>query len=563
MDSTLFLMPIHSQFKLPSNKEDKSTFRCLDCGEDFVKVSDNGVVTAGSQKGEASVIIHHNRVKGDFHPVNIAVTEIESIMIDRSHLARMMALGSELEFKIVYQDLMARSFPDGFEYGIDIGLEVSNSRVVQAVLENRNTTLKIRSQYVGDTLVKVFLNNNPLVKDLILVSVSSVMKPVAPVYLNLGGEVQFQTTHSTPAGVSGLWTAENPNIVSVDSDGNVKSLQEGETFVHYKEKNMDLKSLVVVNKIKGIELASGAPSHITNYEKHSSYQDSYRVPLKLYLDIEKTRELLNPRDEDKKLIKQNIHMRCTTPSHADWVIVESEMDRGIKSDTYACIINPISNPTSVSLAPKEMAIKAIFSAQGKSLYTHETTIYIPFIPKFVIPSSDKQVMISGRTTKHTVLIGGNCQSIQVNSDSSLISVQKSDIGGKCQLEINILGADTDMRLKRIEIIDSATGQRDEIFVSYFIDPGKVDTSAPFSLHDLLVMVALAFLVYILYYFFKVAPAPQAPIRIPQPQQGSYQQRAPQSNLFQAPQRQTPNISAGPASSPGSSAYKQTAYRPNY
>ncbi|CAG9312231.1 NUP210 [Blepharisma stoltei] len=566
MDSTIFLMPIYSQFKLPSNKEDKATFRCLECREELIKVSDQGVVTAGSQKGEASIIIHHARVKGDFHPVNIAVTDIESILIDKAYLSRSMALGSELEFSVICQDLMARSFPAGFEYGVDIGLEVSNSRVVQASLENRNSTLKIRSQYVGDTLVKVFLNSNPLVKDIILVSVSSVMRPVAPVLLHLGGEVQFQTTHSTPAGVEGSWSVENPNIVSVDSRGYVKSLQEGETYIHYKEKSMDLKSLVVVSKIKAINLAPGAPSHITNYEKHPHYQENYKIPLKLYLDSEKTKELAPTRDEDKKLIKQNISMRCITPSHSEWVTVSSAEDKTSRSEepnSYSCIITPIQNPASISIPPKEIAIKVIFSAKDKSLYTQEATVYLPFISKFVIPTSDKQVILSGRVTKHVVQIGGNCQTIQANSDLSLITVQKSEVSGKCQLEIGIMGADTDMRQRKVEVIDSVTGQKEDIYVTYYVEAGKIDTSAPFSLHDLLVIVALAFLVYILYYFFKSSPPGHTPVRIPQAQSGMHQPRAPQAHLFPQPMRQTPNISAGPASSPGSSAYKQTAYRPNY
>ena len=167
----------------------------------------------------------NTQIKGDYHIATAVVTNIESIHIDPVHNARNMALGTELLFNITYQDTWARSFPSSFEYGINVGLEVSNSRVVQASLENKNSTLKIRSQYVGDTIVKVFLLNKPEIKDIFLVEVSSVMKPVSPLVLHIGGEAQFETTHNSPAGTSGTWSAENPSIMQVDDRGKVKALQ--------------------------------------------------------------------------------------------------------------------------------------------------------------------------------------------------------------------------------------------------------------------------------------------------------------------------------------------------
>ena len=196
-------MPPYSSFKFPLNKEEKTVYRCLDCREDFLKLSDNGVLTSGGQKGESSIVVQHVRIRGDYHIIPISITDIESIHIDKAYLGRNIALGTELDFDITYQDTMARSFPKNFDYGIDVSFEVSNSRVLSASLENRNSTLRIHSQYVGDTIIKVFLTKNPSVKDILKVSVSSVMKPVSPINLHLGGEIQFETTHSTPAGVTG------------------------------------------------------------------------------------------------------------------------------------------------------------------------------------------------------------------------------------------------------------------------------------------------------------------------------------------------------------------------
>lgn len=563
LDSTVFLMPPHSSYRLSLSKEEKTSFRCLDCREDFLKITDNGILTTGSQKGESTIVVQHGRIKGDYHIVPIAVSEIESIHIDRSYTSRNIALGSELEFDIIYQDSMARSFPKHFEYGIDVGLEVSNSRVLQATFENRNTTLKIYSQYVGETIVKVFLNKNPSVKDIIKVSVTSVMKPVSPISLHLGGEIQFETTHSTPAGITGSWSSENSNILIVSDSGYAKSLQEGDTYVHYREKSMDLKSLIVVNKVKAIELGHDAPQQITNYEKFPSFRDRYKVPIRLFADIEKSKEFIKMNEEQRKNVKQNIHVRCFTPSHADFVVVESEIEKAEKdrwSDEpgYGCYVTPITNPTTVSIAPRDLVINVVVSAKGKSLYIFESSVSLPFVPKFTLPGQDKQIILTGKLTSHSILISGACVTLQANSDTPYISVRKYETSGKCMLEISILNTEGEIKLRKIEIIDSITGQKEELLISYYADASKADFSAPMGVNDFFILLAMIVLLYVIYNYFKnTNPQPVPPYRginYPPPPA-----RYPGS---MPPPRNTPGP-IGPASTPSSSAFKNIGYRPNF
>lgn len=563
LDSTVFLIPPNSIFKLPVSKEEKTLFRCIDCREDFLKLSDNGVLSSGSQKGESGIVLQHSRIKGDINIVPVIITDIESIHIDKSYTSRTIALGSELEFDITYQDSIARSFPKGFEYGIDVGVEVSNSRVLQASLENRNNTLRIYSQYVGDTIVKVFLHKNPKVKDVLKISVNSVMKPVSPVFLHLGGEVQFETTHSTPAGVVGVWNTENPTILSVNDKGSAKSLQEGDTYVHYREKSMDLKSLVSVNRVKAVELGHDAPRLITNYEKHPNFRDKYKVPIRLFADLEKLKEFRVLSDDQKKNIKQNIHVRCSTPSHAEFVFVESEIDRSEKErwpdePGFGCIVTPNTNPSTSLIANKDLILTIVVSAKGKSLYIFETSVIVPFLPRFTILGQDKQIILSGKSTSHTFLISGACGSLQVNSDTSFITTRKYENAGKCMVELNVMNTENELKLKRIEIIDSITGQKEELLVSYFSDPSKADFSSPMSVNDLIIFIALCVLLYVVYNFFKnnsqqpVQPAYRN-VNFPPP-------RYPPASG--AVRNQTPGP-VGPASTPGSSTFKNISYRPNF
>ena len=566
LDSLIFLLPPNSAYKLPVNKDSKATYKCLECREDFLKVSDSGLLTAGSVRGESSVVIQNNRVKGDVHLASVIVADIESIHIDKSYTSRTIALGSELEFDIIYQDSAARSYPRGFDYGIDVGVEVSNSKVLTASLENRNSTLRIYSQYAGDTIIKVFLNKNAKVKDVLKVSVTSVMKPVSPVHLHLGGEVQFETTHSTPAGVVGLWSTENPTVLTVSDKGLARSLQEGDTYVHYREKSMDLRSLVSVQRVRSVELGPSAPSVITNYERHPNFRESFKVPLRLFADSDKTREIYKLSSEQKKNIKQNIHVKCSSSSHSDFVFVESEIDKADKDRStdepgFGCVVTPNVNPSTTSQAGKELVINVLVGSKGKSLYSFETSVKVPFVSKFTIPSQDKQIVLYGRTSSHSVLVAGSCGSLQVNTDSTYVHAKKIESPDRCMIEINVLNTEGEIKLKKVEIIDSITGQKEELLVSYYNDPAKADISSPMSVNDLIIFVALVVLLYLVYNFFKNNQ--QQPVQ-PAYRNFNYQppRYPPQPS---APRMQTPGQAgpAGPASTPGSSAFKNIGYRANF
>ena len=562
LDSNLFLVPPYSSYKLRLNKEDKTSFRCNECREDFLKVSESGQLFSYGQFGEVSVVAKHPRTKGDYHVINVAITEIESIHVDKSYLARTMALGSELELPVIYQDSMARTFPSGFEYGMDVGLQNSNSKVVSASLEERNSTLVIRSQYVGDAIIKVYLNNDPRVRDLISIRVSSVMKPVAPVSLHLGGEVQFETSHNSPAGVKGQWSVEDSSVLSIQDTGKAKASQEGQTYVHYTERSMDLKSLVRVFKVRNAELSSYSPQEITNYENHPSYSEKYRVPVKLFMDSEGTKEMPKLSDEEKRLVNHNLGISCTTSSHLEWVSVTSEVDLS-RSEPYSCVVTPISNPGSVSVASKDLALTVKVFPKSSDLYSFEKTLYIPFIPKFLVPPHEKHIVLSARTERHTFVIGGSCSTLQVNPDSSLIGVSKKETDYKCLVEVQVLETSEDLRMKKLNILDSVTGQRDEVLVSYYLDSSKVESHSVFTLHDLIVLVAIGLITFLLFCIFSsnqgIQPQGfrQPPSGPPRPPGPPGPPRPPGPNGGPSPYH-----SAAPPSTPGSSAYRSLAYRSN-
>lgn len=80
-----------------------------------------------------------------------------------------------------------------------MAFEVSHPRVVSAGLDKYNQTLVLTSLGSGDCNIKVYLEDYPSIFDVIRVRVSSMVMPLSPVYLHVGGHVKFRVTDSGDA----------------------------------------------------------------------------------------------------------------------------------------------------------------------------------------------------------------------------------------------------------------------------------------------------------------------------------------------------------------------------
>ena len=59
--------------------------------------------------------------------------------------------------------------------------------------------MTLTSQAQGDCNILIYLEDNPQVFDLVRVRVSSVVQPISPVHLHLGGQVEFRVMDSDGA----------------------------------------------------------------------------------------------------------------------------------------------------------------------------------------------------------------------------------------------------------------------------------------------------------------------------------------------------------------------------
>ena len=554
-DSTIIMMPMQSAYSISLNKEVPTTFKCEDCRDGFVSINPSGRLTAFNQKGEVSVTVANTRVRGDVYMVDVMITDIHSLIVDKSYDAINMPLGADLFFNVTYQDIMARSFPSGFHYGINVVAEVSDTRVLQATLEKQNSTLHLRSQYIGTSLVKLYMLNDHTIKDVFQVTVSSAMRPYSPLILHLGGEAHFQTTHASPAGTKGDWSVDDSNIATVDSTGRVVAHREGETDIHYKEKSIALKSHIVVQKVRFVDVAAESPYDITNYEDNQYYRIRYVIPLLLFYDRERRREFPRLMGDDGQLVQQNIQVSCSTPTHSAWLSVESEQDWAQKrgeTDTgsFACIITPKKDFITTDLSSSDLQLKVVVSSKGKSLYAHEEIIHLRYRSKFILFKHDSQVILSGRNATHVIHIGGSCEDLEAKAETSLVSVTLLKDDAHCSLRFEARVTDSDFTLKKVELLNPKTGQRDQILVSYYTDPARADPARMISLHDIIVIAAMGVLIYILIYFVK---AGQGRPRYPPSRTYAMGQPVPRSPLHRP---HSPGRLQGPMSSPqGNIAYR--------
>lgn len=72
---------------------------------------------------------------------------------------------------------------------------MSHPKVLQIHIDEMTQTLTINAQGSGDCSILVYLENNPLVFDVIKVRVSSIVRPLSPVFLHVGGQVEFKVTN--------------------------------------------------------------------------------------------------------------------------------------------------------------------------------------------------------------------------------------------------------------------------------------------------------------------------------------------------------------------------------
>jgi hypothetical protein len=142
---------------------------------------------------------------------------------------------------------------------------ISHPRVVSASLDHFNQTITLVGQGSGDSNIVIYMADRPQIFDIIRVRVSSIVKPLSPVSLHLGGEVEFRVANTdqkiikTSVDARPRWTSSNPVVLQIDlNSGKSKALGEGTANVLLSN-HLSAASIVNVSKVQSALIEHTGP----------------------------------------------------------------------------------------------------------------------------------------------------------------------------------------------------------------------------------------------------------------------------------------------------------------
>ena len=94
-----------------------------------------------------------------------------------------------------------------------LSLDLSHPRVLQADLDYYNSTLTVRALGLGVSNIHIYMTDQDYVFDLIKVHVTSIVDPPSPVFVHVGGSIQFHVGGNYSGINKAIWASEDPHIV--------------------------------------------------------------------------------------------------------------------------------------------------------------------------------------------------------------------------------------------------------------------------------------------------------------------------------------------------------------
>ena len=214
--------------------------------------------------GKVTVIIEENSAfNNQVVMLNVLVTDIFNLATKSSYQALSLPLGSSINLPVSFVNEYGHSFANNIE-GISVSIEMSHPTVLESEFDFYNSTLILKAKGSGESIVHIFLTNNPNIFDVFKVRVTSVVKPLSPVFLHEGGEVSFkimdevlrETDNLIDAGSTvakkydARWSTNNPAIMEIHSEtGKARALAEGKAEVMLSN-HISAASIVHIGKIK-------------------------------------------------------------------------------------------------------------------------------------------------------------------------------------------------------------------------------------------------------------------------------------------------------------------------
>jgi hypothetical protein len=203
----LYLLPPHSLSKITTNKQSRlklgysmqsvydSTTQQYEYQESkspIISLVNNEAIRTYDKYGKVTVVVEESQAFSDqVVMLNILITDIYTLAAHNFNEALSLPLGSSVNIPLKFYNEHAHLFANNIE-GVQVAVQLSHPRVVSASLDRYNSTLSLQAEGSGDCNVVLYLVSNPSIFDVLRVRVATIVQPGSPVFVHVGGEVQFK-----------------------------------------------------------------------------------------------------------------------------------------------------------------------------------------------------------------------------------------------------------------------------------------------------------------------------------------------------------------------------------
>eukprot|EP01022_Parablepharisma_sp_SALTPOND_P034856 TRINITY_DN932_c0_g1_i1.p1 TRINITY_DN932_c0_g1~~TRINITY_DN932_c0_g1_i1.p1 ORF type:complete len:2036 (-),score=158.71 TRINITY_DN932_c0_g1_i1:14-6121(-) len=472
--TSTYLLPPRCTHRFPPNKENnmKLTYHqlCTSTSRQHpvLSLSEENLVKTSDHYGSATIVVEESSLVDPLRSAYyVEVAPIHSAVIEKGIDIIAMPLGADVVLKVVYQDKFGRSFADAVE-GIDAQIDISHPRVLRADLDYYNGTLTVRALSLGTSNIHIFMPGRERTFDLVKVHVTSIIEPVSPVFVHIGGTVQFKTSHNYSGLGKAVWGSEDPSILEVNSvTGLGKARNEGITNVHIND-TIHLTTSVTCGKVKYISLdLASSPKILTNIESHKQYKSHYKLQFRIYPDdpnIDITPDFTR---QSSSLINHNVHFECKS-LNPNWVVAKPEEDvtKG-QMKGAVCFVYPRVGTISEN-APSTITIE-VSAGSKEAGYMKSEKFAFPFVSAFHILGSKDLVFSKTNRTK-TVKVSGSTDLKVWAEDPTQCDIRVGQAETENLSEISVsIPRDITYSFKNmlLHIENPLTGQKEDITVSYY------------------------------------------------------------------------------------------------
>ncbi|CAL4097838.1 unnamed protein product [Meganyctiphanes norvegica] len=378
----LLLMSPKSEIQISSNRDEvgKVSFTLQDCsGSQVVSVSPSGVVRAGSNLGQATVIVSVQEDFGVVQSLSVLV-EVKKIIYMQATVSEFMSvkqgetlsivpLGAPIDLLLSYHDDRGRSF-----HATNTDPSFSPSRFDLLGVGQDNDTLHVGVRTEGHTILHLWDSKNTGIDHYVAIRSAAAVLP-HKVSIPLGGHACFTSPVLGSEGSPGTWAVGDNNLAIDAESGAAVAQQIGRSTVIY-DTTFSTIAEVAVTPI--IQIKVSKPSGVMS---NSAEGASLFAPVTLLGEGDSS-SLCNPEAVPTSSSPFTCLLTFSPPQPTlelrDLLEVTPQYLGG---KGYGCMISSKVGPT-VSLATLQasLQLEAVVVSRGPQGEVRSGQLVVPFLP---------------------------------------------------------------------------------------------------------------------------------------------------------------------------------------